>query len=176
MKTMRTKTKEYELVPTGSLETLEGSLRAMERKLQLTMVGWALSVVVLGVLGVIALGVLHDALHPSDLRARSIRVIDTAGRTRLDMGTGPDGPAVTLYDAGGKMRLELLVTADGPKVVLADSLEAERTALEVNSSGMPDFTLTDSGGYQAILTPSTVVFDKDKKVFWTSPLPPATAK
>jgi hypothetical protein len=111
------------------------------------------------------------------VRAHSIRVIDTAGRTRVDMGTGPDGPAVTLYDAAGRSRLELLVTSDGPKVVLADSLEAERESLEVHSSGMPDFTLMDSAGYQAILTPSTVVFDKDKKVFWTSPLPPLnTAK
>jgi hypothetical protein len=172
---MRTKVKEYELIPAGSLEALRGSLNAMERKLQLTMAGWALSVAVLGGLGVVALGVLHDALRPADVRARTIRVVDAAGRTRLDMGTGPDGPAVTLYDATGKSRLELLVTSDGPKVMLADTLEAERTSLEVHTSGMPDFVLTDGAGYQAILTPSTVVFDKDKKVFWTSPLPPAGA-
>ena len=168
---MKTKTKEYELVPAGSLEALHSSLKALERKLQVTMIGWALSVVVLGALGAFALGIVREAIHPADIRARAIQIVDTAGRTRADLGVGSDGPAFTFYDTAGKSRLALVVTSDGPRIALSDSFEAQRTALELSASGTPDFTLTDSIGYQAILMPSTVVFNKDRKVIWASPLP-----
>jgi len=166
------KTKQYELVPAGSLEALHDSLKAVERKLQFTLAGWALSVVVLGLLGTLALGLVREAVHPTDIRARTIQVVDAAGRTRADLGVGSDGPALTLYDAAGKARLGLIVTSDGPRIALSDSFEAQRTSLEVTASGTPDFTISDSVGYQAILTPSTVLFHKDKKIFWASPLPP----
>lgn len=166
------KRKEYEMVPAGSLDTLEAVLKATERRLQWTMAGWGLSVIVLGLVTAIALGIVRDALRPAEIRARTIQVVDAAGRTRVGLGVGSDGPALTLYDAAGKSRLGLIVTSDGPRVVLSDAFETQRTLLEVGASGMPDFTLSDSIGFQAILTPSTVLFHKDKKVFWTSPLPP----
>lgn len=166
------KKKEYEMVPAGSLDALEAVLRATERRLQLTMVGWGLSVIVLGLVAAFALGIVRDALRPAEIRARTIQVVDAAGRTRVGLDVGSDGPALTLYDAAGKSRLGLTVTSDGPRVVLSDAFEAQRTLLEVGASGMPDFTLSDSIGFQSILTPSTVLFHKDRKVFWTSPMPP----
>lgn len=166
------KRKEYEMVPAGSLDALETVLKAMERRLQLTMAGWGLSVLVLGVVTAFALGIVRETLRPSDIRVRSIQLVDAAGRTRAGLGLGADGPALTLYDAAGKSRLGLVVTPDGPRVVLSDAFEAPRMALEVGSAGMPDFTVSDSIGFQAILTPSTVLFHKDRKVFWTSPPPP----
>jgi hypothetical protein len=166
------KRKEYEMVPAGSLDALETVMKAMERRLQLTMVGWGLSVLVLGLVTAFALGIVRDALRPADIRVHTIQVVDAAGRTRVGLGLGSDGPALTLYDAAGKSRLGLIVTSDGPRVVLSDAFEAQRLLFEVGASGMPDFTLSDSIGFQAILTPSTVLFHKDRKVFWTSPSPP----
>jgi hypothetical protein len=166
------KKKEYEMVPAGSLETLETILRAMERRLQLTMVGWGLSVIVLGLVTAFALGIVRETLRPAEIRARTIQVVDAAGRTRAYLGAGADGPALTLYDDAGKSRLGLVVTSDGPRVVLADGFEAQRALLEVSASGIPDFSLSDSIGFQSILTPSTVLFHKDKKIFWASPLFP----
>ena len=165
------KSKEYEMVPAGSLDALETVLMAMERRLRWTMAGWGLSVIVLGLVAAFALGIVRDALRPAEIRVRTIQVVDAAGRTRADLGVGADGPGLTLYDTAGKSRLGLLVTSEGPRIVLSDAYEAQRTLLEVGASGMPDFTLSDSIGFQAILTPSTVLFHKDKKVFWASPTP-----
>jgi hypothetical protein len=166
------KRKEYEMVPVGSLDALETVLKAMERRVQLTMVGWGLSVVVLGLVAVLALWIVRDSLRPAEIRARTIQIVDAAGRTRASLGVGSDGPALTLYDDAGKSRLGLVVASDGPRVVLSDPFETQRASLEVSSSGMPDFTLSDSIGFQSILTPSTVLFHKDKKIFWASPLFP----
>jgi hypothetical protein len=164
--------KEYEMVPAGSLDALEAVLRATERRVKLMMVGWGLSVIVLGLLTAFALGIVRDALRPADIRARTIQVVDAAGRMRVGLDVGSDGPALTLYDAAGKARLGLTVTSDGPRVVLADALEAQRTLLEVGASGMPDVMLSDNIGFQAVLTPSTILFNKDRKIIWTSPIPP----
>jgi hypothetical protein len=166
------KRKEYEMVPAGSVDALETVLKAMERRLQLTMVGWGLSVIVLGLVTAFALWIVRDSLRPAEIRARTIQVVDAAGRTRASLGVGSDGPSLTLYDDAGKSRLGLVVASDGPRVVLSDPFETQRASLEVSSSGMPDFTLSDSIGFQSILTPSTVLFHKDKKIFWASPLFP----
>ena len=163
------KRQEYELVPHGSLEALHASLRRVERKLQLTMVGFALSVVVLGLLGAFALGVLREALQPTVLRARTIQVVDTAGRTRIELGVGFHGPSLALYDSTGKSRLGLAVTSDGPMVALSDASEGERVSLGVPASGVPDFILSDRAGFQAILTSSTALFHKDKSILWVAP-------
>jgi hypothetical protein len=165
------KSKEYEMVPAGSLDALESVLRVMERRLRWTMAGWGLSVIVLGLVTAFALVIVRDAMRPTEIRVRAIQVVDAAGRTRVDLGVGSDGPALTLYDAAGKSRLGLIVSSDGPRVALSDAFETQRTLLEVGASGMPDFTLSDSLGFQAILTPSTVLFHKDKKLFWASPSP-----
>ena len=163
------KRQDYELIRSGSVEGLHASLKNLERRLQFTMLGWALSVVVLGLLGAFALVLLREAMQPSVVRARTIQVVDAAGHTRIDLGVGFSGASLALYDSAGKSRLGFIVASDGPKVVLSDAAEHDRASLEVSASGLPDFVLSDGAGYQAILTPSTVIFDKNKKVFWAAP-------
>ncbi len=62
------------------VEAIQARLQTVERRLRLTLMGWVVSFVILVLLGAAA---QHATSQPTVLRARSLEVIDDAGRARI---------------------------------------------------------------------------------------------
>lgn len=104
------------------LEALRARLEQVERRLRFAAVAWVASVLVAILLGVAA---QQAVSQPEVLRARRIEVVDAAGRTRISLGTAPDGTSwLGLQDAAGEIRAGLAVFPDGsPRLTLWDAAE-----------------------------------------------------
>jgi hypothetical protein len=104
----------------AELGAFEARLVRMERRLRVTTTGWAITLIVIAVLGLFS---SRASSQSESVRARALEVIDAAGVVRVALSVQPEGIAeIALSDAGGRGRMWLHVRPDGtPSVVLADN-------------------------------------------------------
>ncbi len=124
------------------LDFLRTRIERLERRMRMVVAGWVLSVAVV-LLGV---AVQEAVSQPETLRARRIEVVDAAGRTRIGLGTLPDGSAaLSLADAAGRVRIGLGTFPDGrPRLSLMDAAGRERIGLGTLPDGSPGLSLADA--------------------------------
>lgn len=91
------------------------------------------------------------AAAASDLRARSLEIVDDQGRARLRLGIDERGsPELRMLDVEGRTRLRTAVHGgDEPVVFLTDSDGKNRLALVVDKAGTPFVLLAQAGGKPA---------------------------
>ncbi len=131
------------------LQALQTRLQRVEQRLRVAYLGWLISIVVIGVLGLGVQQASSQSPPLSDvLKVRGIEVVDTAGTVRIGLTVSQDGTSeVMLSEAGGKPRMWLTVRPDGtPGLIVADSMGKGRiwlTAYPDRSSGL---ILSDASG------------------------------
>ncbi len=144
------------------VEVLSARVRSVEQRLRITLVGWVLSVVVLGVFWVGAQRAASQTDIQSNVRARSLDVYDDSNKRRLGIGISKEGnPGIWLYDATDKARVHFGI--DGgvkPEVWFADETGAIRMHVGTNGSGDPGIWIYDASG-------KSVTWSAPGGMFWS---------
>ncbi len=117
------------------LPALKARVYKLEWRLRCAFIGWAMSIAILALLGVL---VQHVASQPSVLRARTLNIVDDKARVRIVLDTSSTfgEPNIQLRDEAGKTRLWLTIAgvtpSDAPVVQLLD--EAGKIQFELAAS------------------------------------------
>ena len=131
------------------LHALQIRLQRVEQRLRVAYLGWLISFVVIGVLGLGVQQATSQVPFQLDvLRTRGVEVVDAAGNVRIALNVSAEGTSdFVLSGSDGKARMWLSVRADGiPSMVLADAMGRGRiwlTAYPDRSSGI---ILSDTAG------------------------------
>lgn len=122
---------------------LEARLNMLQHRLQVAVVGWVLSVLLLGLLSIAA---VRANARPEVLVARGLDLVDARGRLHGTLGVADDGTTrLILGDERGKPRVTLGIGVEGEvRFVLYDAQARTRVALGVLSDGTPWMRLLDA--------------------------------
>lgn len=146
---------------TQRIDTLQRELLQVRRRARIALV----AALAAGVVAVLAVAIRW--LPVREVRTQTLTLVDGAGRTRAQLRTDAEGPALSLHDADEAVRARLslqgplgaLVFSDRegtervtltarPGLLMRDS-ENRRVALEVSSDG-PALEVVDPAGYAAL--------------------------
>lgn len=119
------------------LVEVERSLARAERR----------SYLFLSIAAVLAVGVLAglsqtDHRQPEALTAKSLVIVDAAGKPRIELAVADDAAFVKFRDQQGKCRLSMNAGPDGARLSLHDDHERSRAMLAIIKEG-PSFSLID---------------------------------
>jgi hypothetical protein len=122
-------------------EAMEIRLGRIERRLRIVQVGWAMTGIVLVLLGI---GARQVSSQPAIVRGRGVEVVDEAGRARIELGVRYGIALLRMADPAGRPRVELAVFPDGfPGLQFADADGRPRIRLGVGTAGEPELWLLD---------------------------------
>jgi hypothetical protein len=129
--------------------TIEERLARLERGLKRGKRAVTAMMVLLAFLlvwnGVMRGGKVHAAPDAVDLVAKSLKIVDEKGSTRVFLLVNEEGPSMFMTDEKRKIRVGLSVGKDGPVVSLDDEKEKPRVGLSVVKD-VPVVSLRDERG------------------------------
>ena len=104
----------------------------------------------------------------AEVRSQHFVLVDDKGRERASLVADGAGSAfLVMFDAAGKTRVNLSVGNEGPSLVLYDAAGRQRTI--VGSTTLVASHVNENGIAERAPASSVVLFDKSGKLLWREP-------
>jgi hypothetical protein len=132
----------------------EQEMRARLARLERQVHYWRRgALIALGLASVVVAGAMLDP-PLKELRVKTLRIVDDAGKDRMVLTADPDKADMTFFDPSGKSRLTLDIAKDRRPVLIfahdSDDKDSDRLTLGLEEEGHPGLILYDSAGRKRV--------------------------